>query len=139
MYLKGSRRLPRWQSGEEFTCQFKRHRRHGLCLWVGKIPWSRKWQPTLVFLPGESHGQRNLVGYSPWGRKESDTTEWLSMHRHKGSRGSHGKLFVVPQKRRPYSWHKSRSCTRRHWYTVTWKRYRPGCTLYSMLLILYNF
>ena len=29
----------------------------------------------LVFLPGESHGQRSLVGYSPWGRKESDTTE----------------------------------------------------------------
>ena len=32
-------------------------------------------QPTPVFLPGKSHGQRNLVGYSPWGRKESDTTE----------------------------------------------------------------
>ena len=32
---------------------------------VGKIPWRRKWQPTLVFLPGESHGQRSLVGYSP--------------------------------------------------------------------------
>ena len=32
---------------------------------VGKIPWRRKWQPTLVFLPGESHGQRNLVGYGP--------------------------------------------------------------------------
>ena len=31
--------------------------------------------PTPVFMPGESHGQRNLVGYSPWGRKESDTTE----------------------------------------------------------------
>ena len=43
--------------------------------WVRKIPWRRKWQPTPVFLPGESHGQRNLVG--PWGRKESDTTEWL--------------------------------------------------------------
>ena len=32
-------------------------------------PWRRKWQPTLVFLPGESHGQRSLVGYTPWGRK----------------------------------------------------------------------
>ena len=31
--------------------------------WVGKIPWRRKWQPTLVFSPGESHGQRSLVGY----------------------------------------------------------------------------
>ena len=35
----------------------------------GKIPWRRKWQPTPVFLPGESHGQRSLAGYSPWGCK----------------------------------------------------------------------
>ena len=33
---------------------------------VRKIPWSRKWQPALVFLPGKFHGQRNLVSYSPW-------------------------------------------------------------------------
>ena len=37
--------------------------------------WRRKWQPTPVFLPGESHGRRSLVGCSPWGRTESDTTE----------------------------------------------------------------
>ena len=37
--------------------------------------WRRKWQPTPVFLPGESHGQRSLVGCSPRGRTESDTTE----------------------------------------------------------------
>ena len=37
----------------------------------------RQWHPTLVLLPGKSHGQRSLVGCSPWGRKESDTTEWL--------------------------------------------------------------
>ena len=37
--------------------------------------WRRKWQPTPVFLPGESHGWRSLVGCSPWGRTESDTTE----------------------------------------------------------------
>ena len=43
--------------------------------WVGKIPWSRKWQATPVLLPGESHGQRSLAGYSPGGRKESDMTE----------------------------------------------------------------
>ena len=42
---------------------------------VGKIPWRREWQPTPVFLPGKSHGQRILVGYSPWGRQESDMTE----------------------------------------------------------------
>ena len=43
--------------------------------WAGKIPWRREWQPTLVFLPGESHGQRSLVGYSPGGHTESDTPE----------------------------------------------------------------
>ena len=35
--------------------------------WVRSIPWKRKWQPTPVFLPGESHGRRSLAGYSPWG------------------------------------------------------------------------
>ena len=40
--------------------------------------WRRKWQPTLIFLPGKSRGQRNLVGYSPWGHKESVTTEHMS-------------------------------------------------------------
>ena len=40
-------------------------------------PWRRKWNPTPLFLPGESHGGRSLVGYSPWGHKESDTTERL--------------------------------------------------------------
>ena len=39
--------------------------------------WRKKWQPTSVLLPGESHGQGSLVGYSPWGGKESDTTERL--------------------------------------------------------------
>ena len=42
---------------------------------VGKIPWRRTWQPTPVFLPGESHGQRSLVGYSPQGHQESEMTE----------------------------------------------------------------
>ena len=40
----------------------------------------RQWQPTLVLLPGKSHGRRSLVGYSPWGHKESDTTEGLHFH-----------------------------------------------------------
>ena len=39
--------------------------------------WRRKWQPSPVFLPGESHGQRSLMVHGPWGRKEPDTTEWL--------------------------------------------------------------
>ena len=45
-----------------------------------KIPWRRKWQPTPVFLPGESHGQKSLVGYSPWNCEESDMTEHACTH-----------------------------------------------------------
>ena len=41
------------------------------------ILWRRIWQPTPLFLPGESHGQRSMVGYSLWGCKESDMTQWL--------------------------------------------------------------
>ena len=44
--------------------------------------WRKKWQPTPVFWPGESHGQGSLVSYSPWGHKESDTTERLNHHYH---------------------------------------------------------
>ena len=44
------------------------------------MQWRRKWQPTPVFLPGESHGQRSLVGCSPWGCTESDTTEATWQH-----------------------------------------------------------
>ena len=47
--------------------------------WAGKIPWRRACQPTPVFLPGESHGQRSLADYSPWGCGESDTTEQLTL------------------------------------------------------------
>ena len=50
--------------------------------WVGKIPWRRKWQPTPVFLPGKSYGQRSLAGYSPWGREESNMTECTHIHTH---------------------------------------------------------
>ena len=37
--------------------------------------WRRQWQPTPVFLPGESQGRQSLVGFRLWGRTESDTTE----------------------------------------------------------------
>ena len=47
-----------------------------------EIPWRRAWQPTPVFFPGESHGQRSLAGYSPCGHKESDTTKQLSIQTH---------------------------------------------------------
>jgi len=46
---------------------------------VRKIPWRRKWQPTPVFLPGKSHGQRSLAVYLPWDHKESDMIKPLSI------------------------------------------------------------
>ena len=69
---------PRWLMVKNSPAS-RRCRRCGFDPWVRKIPWSRTWQPTLVFLPGESHGQKSLVGYSPWGCKESDTAEWLTL------------------------------------------------------------
>ena len=47
---------------------------------VGKLPWRRAWQPTLVLLPGESHGQWSLASYNQWGQKELDTTEATYTH-----------------------------------------------------------
>ena len=54
-------------------------RRPGFDSLVGRITWRREWQPTPVFLPGKSHGQRSLMGFSPWGPKELDMTEWLTL------------------------------------------------------------
>ena len=60
--------------------------------WVGKVPWRRKCQPTPVFLPGKSHGQRSLVDYSPWGcrrvrhdlaTKQQHASSLLQRHRDK--------------------------------------------------------
>ena len=66
-------------SGKESACQCRRCQRCRFDPWVRKIPWRKKWQPTPVFLPGKSHGQRSLVGYSPWDwTVELDTTNWLS-------------------------------------------------------------
>ena len=47
--------------------------------WMGKIPWRRAWQPTAVFLPGESHEERSLAGYSLCSCKELETTEQLTL------------------------------------------------------------
>ena len=69
-------------SSKESASQCRRYRRYGFHPWFRKLPWRRAWQPTPVFLPGESHGQRSLMGYSPWGCKELDTTEQRSTHTH---------------------------------------------------------
>ena len=77
--LKGDLRqilgLPWRCRGKRIHLQGRSCRRCGFDPWVRKISWRRIWQPTPVFLPGESFEQRSLAGYSPQGHKESDTTE----------------------------------------------------------------
>ena len=70
--------VPRGTCGKESVCQCRRLKRHGLDPGSGGTPWRRKWQPTPVFLLGQSHGQR-LVGCSPWGCRELDTTGHISV------------------------------------------------------------
>ena len=77
LYILAYKGLPRWSSVKESTCQCRRLRFNP---WVGKIPWRRKWQPTPVFLPGESHRLRSWAGYSPWDCKELDRTEHTHTH-----------------------------------------------------------
>ena len=78
-----------WLHGKESAWQRRGCRRCGFNPWVGKIPWSRKWQLTPVFLPGKSHGQRSLAGYNPggskrvrhnWATKSTQTRTHLSSH-----------------------------------------------------------
>ena len=69
--------LSRWQSGKEFACQCRRYRFNP---WVRKIPWSRKWQPTPVFVPGKFHGHRCLTSCSPWDCEELNTTSDWTQH-----------------------------------------------------------
>ena len=61
--------FPGSASGKEPAYQGRGFKRCEFDPWVGKIPWRWEWQPTPVFLPGESRGQRSLVGYSLWGLK----------------------------------------------------------------------
>ena len=68
--------FPTWLSSKESACQYSRHRRHEFSPWIKKIPWRRQCQPTPVFLPGKSHGQRGLVGYRAWGHKSQT---WLTL------------------------------------------------------------
>ena len=58
--------FPSGSDGKEYACNSGDPK---LNSWVGKIPWRRKWLPTLVYLLGEFHRQRSLRNYSPWGHR----------------------------------------------------------------------
>ena len=70
-------------------------------MWVrsGKIPWRRAWQPTPMFLPGESYGQRSLAGYSPWGRRVGHDRSDLACTYH-----------LFPDKERIVNWPHTPAC-----------------------------
>ena len=74
--------LSMWCSGEAFPCQCRRHNRGGFNPWVGKIPWSKKWQPTPVFLPGKFHEQRSLACYIVHGVAKSQIGLSYRAHTH---------------------------------------------------------
>ena len=73
LHLRQSSQVAQWERIHLPVLETQETQRFDL--WVRKIPWRRKWQPTPVFLPEKFHGQRSLAGYSPWGHKDSDTTE----------------------------------------------------------------
>ena len=70
---------PWWLNSKKFACNARITGDAGLIPESGNSPWRMAWQPTQVFLPGESHGQRSLVGYShsPWGHKDTKSRTWL--------------------------------------------------------------
>ena len=67
--------FPGGTSGKEPACQRRRPKRCEFDSWVEKISWRKKWQPTPVFLSGESQGPKSLAGYSPQDHKKADTTK----------------------------------------------------------------
>ena len=62
--------FPGGLTGKESTFNAGDTGRHEFNPQVRKIPWRRAWQPTAIFLPRKSHGQKSLVGYSPWGSQK---------------------------------------------------------------------
>ena len=81
---RGGRKTAAWTLNRKILVPVpvQRHKRRRFDPRVRKIPWSRKWQPVPVFLPGKFHGQRSLEDYSPWGHKKLDMTERLSVCAH---------------------------------------------------------
>ena len=70
--------LPQWLRGKESACQYNIHKRCGFDSWVGKNPWSRKWQSSPVFLPQKFHGQRSLSSVQSLSRVQLFATPWTA-------------------------------------------------------------
>ena len=70
--------LPRWLSGKESACQCRRHRRHGFDPWVGKIPWSRKWNPLWYSCLGISMNRGAWRAAAHRVAEQLEMTSWLN-------------------------------------------------------------
>ena len=106
--------LPRWSSGKESACQCRKCR---FDPWVRKIPCSRKWQPTPVFLPGKSHEQRSLMGNGLWGHTELDMTEPLRVHTPTFKLIKIKYKISFPQLHKPQLWGSRTTCG---WWPPYW-------------------
>ena len=81
-HTQQNKHFPGGASGKEPNCQCRTYKKHGLDLWVRKVPWRRAWQPTSVILPGESHGQRcGLQSKGPQ-RVGHDWSDSMHAHTH---------------------------------------------------------
>ena len=72
--------IPGCTSGKEPTCQCRKYKRLGFYPWVGKLPWRRAWQPTSVFLPGESPWTEESGGLLSIRSQRVWCDKWLTMH-----------------------------------------------------------
>ena len=96
-------KLPCWLKQSRICLQFGRPL---FDPWIGKIVWRRKWQPTSVYLPGESHGQRNLVVHGPRDHKESDNRATKLKYTHWRKICLHwGKLLMIVHKYFYFNYH----------------------------------
>jgi len=137
--------FPGGTGGKEPTCQCRRCRRFGFDPWVEKIPWRKAWQPTPVFLPRESQGQRRLLGYSPLGCKESDTTKNNVAHMHEHARITPICILIAENRNMRQSKHPLHFKYTPHghfWEEITVFSLLftlPGINTYSEVLFLYYY
>ena len=107
--------FPSGTSGRESTCQYRRHKRHSFNPWVRKIPWSRKWHPAPVFLPGKFQNSRaeepgGLQSIGPQRVKH----DWATEHTHTRH------IFFLKLKKNIFIW--------LHWVLVT------ACGIFSLCI-----
>ena len=103
------------------------YKRHRFNPWVGKISWRRNWQPTLVFLPGEFHGQRSLASYSPQGHRVRH--DWVCMHHHRNQVRVHFLLLWLSNHDvQTLPWHPNPAMNHQPYLPSIWQMARqPPC------------